>query len=418
MQTLFIDVVTRRIRAELVSVAAATLVFSGAATAQSTVRYQVSEVHPSFPDSTCDCSTATGISPAGIVTGLYQDSQRAARAFVWQSGIARDIGGMPGVPLASVAVNDQGAVAGFGSQLGFRAENGRVTNLPSLGGTNSAARDINNAGVVVGEASSNDSTIHAAMWVGTAVTDLGTLGGWFGRALGINEMGQIVGTTVNDQGEKVAFKWTPTLGMRMLPRPVPDAALMEAVAINNRDEAVGTATVLPTGSDEISQQFRGYVWGAGGGAADLGDLTPPLSSTVVAITPTAINDVGQVVGIVTGQQDDSTAFVWHNGVMRDLNSLVDPTLGYRIFSATDINNSGQIAATGIRNGRARALLLSPLVPVCRADYNFSGSVNLLDLFEFLGAYFTQSAAADFDHSGEISVQDVFEFLAAYFEPCP
>ena len=54
---------------------------------------------------------------------------------------------------------------------------------------------------------------------------------------------------------------------------------------------------------------------------------------------------------------------------------------------------------------------------CPGDFNFSGSITLDDVFDFLFAYFAESAAADFNGSGSATVQDIFEFLAAYFGAC-
>jgi hypothetical protein len=56
-------------------------------------------------------------------------------------------------------------------------------------------------------------------------------------------------------------------------------------------------------------------------------------------------------------------------------------------------------------------------PACPADFNSSGSISVQDIFDFLGAYFTNLPAADFNHSGMVTVQDIFDFLTAYFVGC-
>ncbi len=60
---------------------------------------------------------------------------------------------------------------------------------------------------------------------------------------------------------------------------------------------------------------------------------------------------------------------------------------------------------------------SPLEPVCRGDFNNSGSVSVQDIFDFLGAYFAVDARADFNGDGAVSLQDVLDFLGAYFAGC-
>jgi len=45
--------------------------------------------------------------------------------------------------------------------------------------------------------------------------------------------------------------------------------------------------------------------------------------------------------------------------MVDLNSQIDPSLGWELLLAVDINNIGQITGYGLRNGQTRAFLLTP-----------------------------------------------------------
>ncbi len=52
-----------------------------------------------------------------------------------------------------------------------------------------------------------------------------------------------------------------------------------------------------------------------------------------------------------------------------------------------------------------------------ADFNRSGTVTVQDIFDFLAAYFNNSASADINASGTVTVQDIFDFLGAYFSNC-
>src|ERR1039458_9086707 len=67
-----------------------------------------------------------------------------------------------------------------------------ITDLGTLGGTQSWASGINASGQVVGSAQiAGDATWHAFLYSGGIMTDLGTLGGYT-AAIGINASGQVV----------------------------------------------------------------------------------------------------------------------------------------------------------------------------------------------------------------------------------
>ncbi len=54
---------------------------------------------------------------------------------------------------------------------------------------------------------------------------------------------------------------------------------------------------------------------------------------------------------------------------------------------------------------------------CAADFNGSGTPEVQDIFDFLGAWFSGSLSADFNGSGMLQVQDIFDFLGAWFAGC-
>ncbi|HZD02740.1 MAG TPA: hypothetical protein VFA46_21875 [Actinomycetes bacterium] len=76
---------------------------------------------------------------------------------------------------------------------------------------------------------------------------------------------------------------------------------------------------------------------------------------------TAINDRGQVVGMSCGA-DGCRAFLWENGVMKDLNALVAPGYQGRPVFANDIDDAGQLTgqATDPRTGDAVTFLATLL----------------------------------------------------------
>ena len=80
-----------------------------------------------------------------------------------------------------------------------------------------------------------------------------------------------------------------------------------------------------------------------------------------------INNQGQAVGVCynvnPGPLNSSGSL--YEGQMYDLNTLLVPNSGWTITGAEAINDWGQIAGTGIRNGQTQALLLSPVRSVIR-----------------------------------------------------
>jgi probable HAF family extracellular repeat protein len=80
-----------------------------------------------------------------------------------------------------------------------------VTDLGTLGGSNSIADGINASGQVVGYSATTGGDSHAFLYSGGIMTDLGTLGGAESIALGINDGGQIVGYSATTGGIPMRF---------------------------------------------------------------------------------------------------------------------------------------------------------------------------------------------------------------------
>src|SRR5262245_59554934 len=80
-----------------------------------------------------------------------------------------------------------------------------VTDLGTLGGSSSLAYGINDAGQVVGEATTSGGYGHAFLYQNGGMADLGTLGGTYSVANGINDVGQVVGDTYMSDGSTHVF---------------------------------------------------------------------------------------------------------------------------------------------------------------------------------------------------------------------
>jgi probable HAF family extracellular repeat protein len=75
----------------------------------------------------------------------------------------------------------------------------------------------------------------------------------------------------------------------------------------------------------------------------------------------AVNSKGQIVGGLTNDFISSDAFLWENGDMVDVNTLVSPHPGVQLTgSETYINDQGEILLLGVlSDGDVHAFLLTP-----------------------------------------------------------
>lgn len=183
--------------------------------------------------------------------------------------------------------------------------NGEVHELPPLkGDTVAFGMGINDLGQAVGSSGTcstqglppaNVNGLHAVLWEsnGTPIY-LGTLGDannkMSNNASSINDLGQVVGTSQFTDGTVHSFLWTKRTGMN-----------------------------------------------------DIGTL-PGAFATVAGCCRT-VNNVGEVVGFSI-DANGSTAFLWKDGKIKDLNTLIPANSHLRLLAAYSINDVGEIAGQG------------------------------------------------------------------------
>jgi probable HAF family extracellular repeat protein len=216
----------------------------------------------------------------------------------------------------------------------------------SLGGRNSEGLGINDNGDVVGWAHTGSQTEHAFVYSNGVMQDIGSyFGNRQSHAAAINYFGQVVGGTYGDDGSRSAFLYSygtvTDLGF-------PGAAR----GINELGQIVGWAY---TGVSGFLAPQRAVLY-SNGAVQDIGTLGLDWSWA------NDINNSGQIVGASYGTGFASShAFVYSDGVMRDLNSFLPTGSGWELLEARGINNSGQIVGYGKLDGKYHAFLMTPTV---------------------------------------------------------
>jgi len=304
-----------------------------------------------------------------------------------------EIEALPGATLGGAgAINNNGQVVGYctfsdGRDRAFLWQNHTLVDLGTLPGrSTSRAYAINDYGQIVGECYQpghyGQATLFDSSGAGNNI-DLGTR-----VALAINNPGQIVGQA----GNFVATSFDPTGNQNNIAIG-PGAS--DATGINNHGAAVGSAFMAGSYHAIILDMTGGTNYtdlGSLGGHDNapraindmgqiVGEAQAPSQPIVAALfAPTgivtfgtlggqesmacAINDLGQTVGWAqtgTGEWHATLFDITGNGNNIDLNTLIDPGLGWTLIAASGINNKGWIVGTGINaDGYQRGYVLTPI----------------------------------------------------------
>jgi probable HAF family extracellular repeat protein len=172
------------------------------------------------------CTNATAINEKGVIVGDNVDEQSGERAFIWKQGTIQDLGGsLGGQETGAAGINDAGQVAGFATLAGevlFHAVLwqgvGEITDLGVLGADQcSFATGINSKTQVVGGSAVGcvfDSQSHAVLWENGSIFDLNSLIApgaslTLELAQGINDRGEIAGIGVDAKGNEHAYLLVP-----------------------------------------------------------------------------------------------------------------------------------------------------------------------------------------------------------------
>lgn len=363
-------------------------------------------------------SSGNAINQIGWVTGNSTNASGVELATLWLRGLQIPLGtlGGPNSDVAWPVKSNLGLISGvsqtaqadplgetfscpafFGpstySCAAFAWQNGKMTQLPGLGGNNSIGAGDNDLGQIVGwaEEDVNDPTcappspgavqylqFEAALWQrdregNWEVTELPPYpGDPDGAATAINDLGQTVGISGTCDVAIGAYSAIHAL-LWEHGQPIDLGAFgghgwNTPQAINNRGVVVG----FDNGPDDVVDgqlQFRwvAFIWTKETGTVKIGFLPGDQMSQA-----TDVNNQNQVVGVSYADYsfDNPRAFIYQNRTITPLNSLIgSASADWDITATGGINDQGQIAAqanpvlNGVVNTNvAHAVLLAPANP--------------------------------------------------------
>jgi probable HAF family extracellular repeat protein len=339
-------------------------------------------------------SESSWISANGLIAGASQNGQTDPlfpgfpenHAVLWRNGHITDLGTLPegGYESGANAVNSKGQVTGWATNTvpdpadsmiapgfaptqtrAFLWQAGAMQDLGTLGGTDALAQFINERGQVVGYSYTSSiptSSCNFPLNTGSFIWDkehgmvnLGSFGGTCTIASAINNRGQVVGESngVGDQSSP-AFIWDKgsfkPLGGSL------GGDYSGAGAINDEGEAAGFAYL----SNDLSNgPWHAALWKHIGSLTDLGTVGDDPCSYATSINAKT-QVVGSSVSDCTLTNPSFRAFLWIDGSIYDLNTLIAPGSPLYLQLPETINDRGEIAGTGVdAGGYEHAFLLIP-----------------------------------------------------------
>jgi len=296
-----------------------------------------------------------------------------------------------------------------------------ITDLGTLGGTQSQGFGINSLGQVAGYSTlSGDTVGHAFIYSAGKMTDLGTFGGASSIGYGIDDSGQVVGSADLQSPSPTPHAFLYTTAGRMIDLGTLGGLTSVAYAINNAGQVTGQADtgtlkthaflyngssmldigtlpcncVFDLGSDNYS---------AGVAISALGQVTGQWNSDVFLYSPTStivdlvqggarqaagrgINNSGQIAGSYsTPTRASLHGFLYSSGTLVDLSYPDGPSWGFAI------NNSGQVVGQAFKGAAFQAFF-------------YTASSGMVDLNTFLptGSNWTLTSANAINDAGQIT----------------
>ena len=341
-------------------------------------------------------TVALGVNDSGQVVGWSQDSANRTQAFVWANGTMTGIGFLPGgTTSVANAINESGHVTGYSyvsgtAYHGFLYASNGMADIGALG-TFSQARAINVLDELTGSSPPTNfpNENFSFLWKTNRFISISSFsfaaGSYSCDGYGINDFSQICGSMRINVTENTPRYWgyvwedangngITDSGERHMLGSLGVAGTVGSTSvafdINNLGQVVGWTSItnswypnhamlvtpsngvwkIPTNSPPTSYDpalHTNFLM------RDLGTLDSPTNNSYAH----SINDRSWIVGTSSTRSGTNQAFLWHDGVMSNLNDLIVADSGWVLTNATGINEFNEIVGNGLYNGQPRAFLL-------------------------------------------------------------
>lgn len=266
------------------------------------------------------------------------------------------------------------------------------------------ARDRNDAGDVVGFGRSFDGPPYDSYGFllepdGTVV-DLASLT----RPASVNDAGQVVG--YNGTGQDKAYLWDNGVLTNLHEGQGFTGVTSRAWHVS------GDGVILGEAQFDIAKPEEPTAWVDGVASRLVPEVNRPQG------VATGANNAGVLVGYYNDLDDlesDWMSFRIDGGVRTDLFDLLVDADGWTSLLALDINNKGWIVGYGVHNNQlGRAFVM---IPICEADFNDDGALDILDFVALQIAFVAGDPSADINGDGELNVLDFVAYQALFVAGC-
>jgi probable HAF family extracellular repeat protein len=303
-----------------------------------------------------------GLNAIGEVSGTAYTSGNAPNAFIYSTSTGIMDLGTPAVNSMGEGLNIYGTVVGSGNTQAILVASpySSQTPLGTLGGSQSFADFINDNGQITGVSLLSGDSSQLAFYQASSTSSMVslTLGGSSSTPTGINANGEVIGTSTVTTGSNPiqhGFIYnSSTSTMTEIKTLNLFNGNTSAEGINSDGDVVGYSFIAAGQKHAYLYSLVNSVWVM----TDLGTLEGIAGNS----DADSVNSSGWVVGTAsTGNPNSPTdPFVWIDGQMTDLNSLLPANSGFsQLFTAVAINDAGQIIGKGkTTNGTIEAYILT------------------------------------------------------------